>query len=478
MGCSDARRDILATTNMRLALAALAFCASALAAQVDWSQANQEALKHFQALVRMNTSDPPGDEAPAAEYLRSVLQAAGVPAQVFTLQPRRANLVARLKGSGAKRPILIMGHTDTVTADPSRWQEHGPFSADRAGGFIYGRGSTDDKDNVVASLMTLLLLKRLNVPLDRDVIFLAEAGEEGNTQVGIAYLVEKHWPEIDAEFCLAEGGEVSQRAGKAVAITVTTTEKVPARATLTARGTAGHGSIPRVDNAIARLARALVRVWEWQTPMRLNDTTRAYFTGLAAISPPELADRYKALLDPARSAAAEEYLRQNEPTHYSMLRTSISPTVLRAGDRMNVIPSEAQATLDIRAAPGEDLEAFFAEMGRRIGDDTVTIARARQGRPPTQPSRLDSEMYRTLEKIGGEIYPGTVTLPGMLTGATDMAYLRERGMQCYGIGPLHDIEEAEAGHGAHSDQERILEEELYRFVRFQYEVVAQVARKR
>jgi len=462
---------------MRLAIAVVLACSTGVGADLDWSAVNQETLKHFQALVRMNTSDPPGNEAPAVAYLKAVLEGAGIPVQVFATNPKRPNLVARLKGSAVKRPILIMGHTDTVPANPASWKEHGPFSADRAGGYIFGRGAVDDKDNVVASLMTLLLLKRQNVPLDRDVIFLAEAGEEGNTQVGIAFMVAKQWPFIQAEFCLAEGGGVDRRKGRIGAMTVMTTEKVPARASLVVRGTAGHGSVPLPDNAIARLARALAQLSEWQPPMQMNDTTRAYFQGLAAAAPPEQAARYKALLDPARSPEAEAYLRLNEPTHNSMLRTSISPTVIAAGDRSNVIPSEARATLDIRAVPGEDLEAFFAEMKRRIGDDKVEIVRASMGRPPAPPSRLATEMFRALETLGKRLYPGSVVLPGMLTGATDMAYLREKGVECYGIGPMQDSEDAEAGYGAHSDQERILEEELYRFVRFQYEAVREVAQK-
>ena len=462
---------------MRLPLAVVLACCPALGAELDWAAVNQETLKYFQTLVRMDTSDPPGNEAPAVEYLKSVLEAAGIPVQIYETAPKRPNLVARLKGSGARRPVLVMGHIDTVPANPANWKEHGPFSADRAEGYIFGRGSVDDKDNVVASLMTLLLLKRQNVPLDRDVIFLAEAGEEGNTQVGIAFLVEKHWPALEAEFCLAEGGGVDRRRGRIGPMTVMTTEKVPARASLVVRGTAGHGSIPLTDNAIARLARALTRLTEWQPAMKLNDTTRTYFQGLAGVSPPEQAARYRALLDPARSSAAEEYLRLNEPVHNSMLRTSISPTILAAGARANVIPSEARATLDIRAVPGEDMEGFFAGMKKRIGDEGVLLERASRGRPPAPPSQLDTEMFRVLEAAAKRLYPGSVVLPGMLTGATDMAYLREKGVQCYGIGPLQDSEDAVAGYGAHSDQERILEQELYRFVRFQFEAVRDVAGK-
>jgi acetylornithine deacetylase/succinyl-diaminopimelate desuccinylase-like protein len=458
-----------------LSLSLLALCAGA--AEPDWPKVNAEILKHFQALVRIDTSDPPGDERPAVEYLKKVLDAEGIPYKVFSKDPKRPNLVARLKGSGAKRPILIMGHTDTVNVDPAKWKDHGPFSADLAGGHIYGRGTVDDKDNVVAALMTIILLKRLNVPLDRDVIFLAEAAEEGNSELGAGFMAAEHWDEVDAEYCLAEGFGPMRRGGKLLSVNVMTAEKIPARVELTVRGTAGHGSVPLADNAIARLSRAVERAAAWRTPMRMNDTTRTYFERLATVSDPEAAARYNGLLDPARTAEIQEYLRLKEPTHYSMLRTSISPTVFQSGYRMNVIPSEARATLDIRALPEENLDAFFAELKKVIGDDTVEIRRMPLGRPPSPPSRIGTEMFRTLEAVGRRHY-GVITLPGMITGATDMAYLRAKGVECYGIGPLVDAEDIEIGYSAHSDLERIIEAELYRFVRYHYDAVAEVARKK
>src|SRR5918995_3787298 len=175
----------------------------------NWTAVEEETLRHFQAIVRMDTTDPPGGEKPVADYLKSVLEKEGIPVQVFALEPNRPNIVARLKGSGRKRPLLIMGHTDTVNVDAKKWS-HPPFSAQREGGYVYGRGTVDDKDNVVGALMTMLLLKRLNVPLDRDVIFLAEAGEEGSTRIGIQFMVNQHFKEIDAEFCYAEGGNVTR----------------------------------------------------------------------------------------------------------------------------------------------------------------------------------------------------------------------------------------------------------------------------
>ena len=178
-----------------LALALVSFLtarAAEPARPLDWAAINEEAMRHFQAMVRMDTSDPPGNEKPVADYLKRVLEAEGFEVKIFSKAPHRPNVVARLRGSGAKKPLLIMGHTDTVNVDPKKWK-HGPFSADREGGWVYGRGTLDDKDNVTASLMTMLLLKRQQVPLDRDVIFLAEAGEEGAVEFGIEFMVQNHF---------------------------------------------------------------------------------------------------------------------------------------------------------------------------------------------------------------------------------------------------------------------------------------------
>ncbi|HYZ83900.1 MAG TPA: M20/M25/M40 family metallo-hydrolase, partial [Bryobacteraceae bacterium] len=257
----------------------------------DWKQLEAETMEHFQALLRIDTADPPGNEAPAVEYLKKVLERDGIPVKVLSKDPKRPNLVARLKGNGSKRPLLIMGHTDVVGVQPEKWQ-FPPYSATRNGGYVYGRGAIDDKDNVVAALMTMLLLKRHNVPLDRDVIFLAEAGEEGNVQYGIAFMVENHFDEINAEFCLAEGGSVYRKGGKLHRMLVGTTEKIPRGARLVAKGPAGHGSRPIPNNAILALSKAVTAVSTWQTPMRLNDTTRTYFERLATISSSDEKDRY------------------------------------------------------------------------------------------------------------------------------------------------------------------------------------------
>jgi acetylornithine deacetylase/succinyl-diaminopimelate desuccinylase-like protein len=445
----------------------------------DWKTLQRETLEHFQALVRFDTQDPPGREQEAADYLRQVLTREGIPVEVFTLEQGRPNIVARLKGNGRKRPLLIMGHTDTVNIDPTKWT-HPPFGAVVADGYVYGRGTLDDKDNVTASLMTILALKRTGLPLDRDVIFLAEAGEEGSTRVGIQFMVNQHFAAIDAEYCLAETGSVTREGGKALYASVQTAEKIPRAIELVAGGPAGHGSVPLTSNAIARLSSAVGTVAAWRPPLKLNETTGVYFKRLAEISPPEQARRYRDLFsfDAKVQAAAFEYLREHEPRHASMVTSSISPTVIQAGYRVNVIPSEAKATLDVRLLPGEDADKFLETVRSLIDDSAVKAAHgSRASRPATEPSSVTSEAFTTIEAAIKRLY-NVPTLPTMSTGATDMAFLRAKGIQCYGVGPAIDVEDASKGFGSHSDQERILESELHRFVQLHYEVVRDLARAR
>jgi acetylornithine deacetylase/succinyl-diaminopimelate desuccinylase-like protein len=338
----------------------------------------------------------------------------------------------------------------------------------------------DDKDNLAASLMVMLLLKRMKLPLERDVIFLAEAGEEGAVQFGIKFLVENHWSHVEAEYCIAEGGGIARVGGKYQRINIGSAEKIPFAIKLVARGTAGHGSVPLKDNALVQLSHAVSKVAAWRTPMRLNDITRSYFERLATVSSPEARARYNAILSGGEAAeAAQDYLQAHEPRHYSMLRTSISPNIIQGGYRTNVIPSTAEATLDVRVAPGDTGPAVLAEIEKLIANPNVTAqGPSRPGRPLTAPSDINTELFRIIEARGKQYYQGAVVLPFMTTGATDNAYLRSKGVQCYGIGPAIDEEDGPKGYGAHSDQERILIEELYRFARFKWDIVTDLARRR
>jgi acetylornithine deacetylase/succinyl-diaminopimelate desuccinylase-like protein len=456
----------------RALIVPLLTCAAWAQTQVNWDQQKTEILKHYRELIQIDTRA--GNETKAVEYIKKVLEAESIPCKIFAQDPARANLVARIKGNGSKRPLLILAHTDVVGVQPEKWPVD-PFSATIKDGYIWGRGSLDDKPVLSANLMVMLLLKRNHVMLDRDVIFLAESGEEADTTgVGINFMVKNHYDEIDAEYSLTEGGNATIEGGKVVAMNIGTAEKVPARVRLVATGTSGHGSVPRMDNALIHLGGAVQKVGQWETPMRLNDTTRTYFEKLATISTPEKAARYNALLNPRTADAAQRYLRENEPQSYSMLRTSVVPTMLKAGVGANVIPSVAEATLDIRALPDEDIAKFYAEMGKIINDPEVKIEPLPATRPPSPATRLDTEMYRVLERVSKQIYPGVTVLPSMSTGASDKAQLRAKGQQSYGIGPAGTREDF-TNFGAHSDVERLAEGSIYPFVEFVWNAVIQIA---
>ena len=468
----------LVNMRPRLTLLLSAMLISALpayGAESDWTAINEETLEHFQAMVRLDTADPPGREIDLTHYITAILDAEGIEYDVFALEENRPNIVARLRGNGSKRPLLLMAHQDTVNVDASKWT-FPPHSAARDGGWIYGRGTVDDKDNLVAALMTMVLLKRQNVELERDVILLAESGEEGSTQIGIQFMVNEHFDSIDAEYCLAEGASVVRQNGEVFYASVQTVEKLPRAMTLTSNGIAGHGSVPLQSNAIVSLSRAVATIANWQPPIRLSDTTTSYFSKLAGISEPEAAARYRALLNPNSAAGIEaiNYMKQYEPRNAAVLFSTISPNIVDGGYRVNVIPSDASATLDVRLLPDEDAPQFLELVRAAIGDPAVNVQWAARNERPGASTSLDTEAYRAIEAVYGELYNAPV-LPVMSTGATDMAYLRANGVQCYGVGPGIDAEDGPLGFGAHSDQERIIESELYRFVQAHYEIVQRLA---
>src|SRR5262245_47302779 len=388
-----------------IGLLALVYSARSQTSAIDWQKLKPEILQHYRALVQIDSSSPPGNETKVVEYLKRVLEAEGIPTKTLALDPNRANLVARLKGNGTKRPLLILAHTDVVPVQREKWPVD-PFGAVMKDGYIWGRGTVDDKDKLTAMLMMMLLVKRSGMVLDRDLIFLAESGEEADTTgVGINFMVSQHFDEIDAEFAITEGGSARLANGRVGVVQVGTTEKVPRRARLVATGTSGHGSVPRIDNPVVHLGAAVGKIGTWEPPMHLNETTRTYFEKLASISPPDKAARYRALLDPQRAKQLQRYLAENEPGVYSMLRTSVVPTMLKAGVGANVIPSEAEATLDIRALPGEDINEFYEEMKRVINDAAVKIVPIPATRPEAPPSRLDTEAYRAIEQVSKRMFP-------------------------------------------------------------------------
>jgi acetylornithine deacetylase/succinyl-diaminopimelate desuccinylase-like protein len=436
---------------------------------LDAEKSQAETAHFLTDLIRIDTQDPPGDESKVAHYLAGVLTSEGIESEILEPVPGRASIVARLKGNGKKRPLLIMGHEDVVPVDRSHWTVE-PFAAIERDGALYGRGASDDKAMVAANLEVFLQLKRMKVPLDRAVIFLSEASEEMSSPAGMATIVERYWDKIDCEFALNEGGGSLVENGKVKFFGVATAEKLPRGVRLEAAGSSGHGSVPRVDNAVVHLAAAVAKAGTWDTPARLNETTRAFFERLATISPPEEAAWYRNVLDPK----VQEELRHKKPQYYSMVRTSVVPTMLKAGIKSNVIPPTAEATLDVRALPDEDLPKFREMLAGIINDPQVKVVAedTALSMPPSAPSKLGTEMFAALEQAQKEVSPDAITLPTMTTGATDSSFLRTKGVQAYGIGVPKTDEE---NRGVHGNDERIETKQLGLFVRYLFAAVTGVA---
>lgn len=444
-------------------------CCLSVAQSAGTKDPRAEAIEFLTALVKIDTSNPPGNEIKAAEYIKSVLDREGIASEIIESAPGRGNLIARLKGNGTKKPLLLMGHIDVVGVERAKWTVD-PFAALVKDGYLYGRGSVDDKSMDAVNLAIFLKLHRDKVKLDRDVILLAEAGEEGTSQFGIDFLVEKHWDKIACEYALNEGGDFNIENGKVQYVGISSTEKVPRGLTVVARGTSGHGSMPRLDNAVTHLAAAIGKIGSWQPPMRLNETTREFFARLAKISPPGKAELYTHLNDPA----VQEKLRATEIKYNSMLRTSIVPTIIKGGFRENVIPADAEATLDVRALPDEDIDKLIATLNKMVDDTQIEIKRRISGpdRPASPPSSLHNEMFGALERAQQKVFPGAVTLPIMQTGATDSAQLRAKGVQAYGIEVPMGMGELR---GIHGNDEHVSIDAMHHFVDYIWTVVMDVA---
>jgi len=452
-----------------LAVLVLSILGAAQQSAPDFNKARDEAVKLLGDLVKIDTSNPPGNEARAAEYIKGVLAVEGIQAQIYESAPGRGNLVARLKGSGKKKPLLLMGHLDVVGVERDKWTLD-PFAGVVKEGYLYGRGSIDDKSMDAANLEVFLLLHRVKVPLDRDVILLAEGGEEGTTQFGIDFMVAKHWDEIACEYALNEGGDIPEQNGKVQYVAVSTTQKVPRGFSLVAKGTSGHGSAPRLDNPIAHLAAAVDKVTRWQAPMRLNETTQRFFEQMARISAPGTAQLYAHVEDPA----AQQKLLETEPAYYSMLRTSLVPTIIKGGFRSNVIPADAEARFDVRALPDENMDALKAELTKLINDPAIHFVDAENvnQRPATPPSGLNTEGFHALEHAQQKVFPGVPTIPIMQVGATDSAQLRARGVQAYDIGTVMSLEDERRIHG---NDERVEVAGFGKFVEFLYTATVELA---
>src|SRR6185436_12783079 len=401
-------------------------------------------------LIRVNTSNPPGNEGAIAELLAPRFRALGFEVEIIpTPQPGKAHFIARLRGSGARRPVLLAAHADVVGVEREKWTVD-PFAGVVKDGYVFGRGALDFKGGMAVFARAVMLLAERRIPLDRDVIFLAEADEEGALPYSTSWLATNHWPAIDAEFALNEGGWIIKRPdGRVRYVSISTADKTTFGVVLTARGTSTHSSMPRPDNAIYTLARALARLSNHETAVTLTPSTRQFFRVLAKTSEGDLARSFRDLTgsDPQRVRRADRVISK-DPLLHAIMRTTFAPVLMNAGFRGNVIPGSAEATVNVRGIPGTDVNAVLAEIRRVIADSTVDVRVAQTPQAPVPVSPDTTALYRALETEARAQYPGAEVTPYLFQAGTDAAAWRMRRVPVYGIYPYAiDAEDLTRMHG-------------------------------
>ena len=441
----------------------------------DTSQIASDALTWLQSLIRINTTNPPGNELVAAKYIAGILDKEGIRSETFESAPGRGFLVARLSSSAMPDPskaLLLMAHLDVVGVEKSKWSTD-PFGAAMQDGYLYGRGSLDDKGMLAANLAVFIQLKRSGARLNRDVIFLAEGDEEDGGEHGIKFAVDKHWDKIAAGFAINENGRVIVKDGKPVYVGIQTDEKVAVNVDVIASGTAGHASAPRRDNPITHLAAAMAKIGGFEAPVQFNSVTRAFFEGLAPTQDMDTRKWLQALGTPDRGEHAARIISDENPAWNAMLRDTATPTMLQAGVRQNVVPSEARGVVNVRLLPGNQLDPLLAKLKLLVNDPAVRFEIEPGGGEAAPSSTQSGDLYRTIAQVAAQKFPGAAVLPYMSTGFSDSWELRMRNVQAYGFVPFPLTEDDWAR--VHGDNERIPVDSFRKGVDVLYTIVSNFA---
>ena len=408
-------------------------------------------------LIAVDTSNPPGNEAAAARVAERWLREAGIDTQLVEAAPGRAHLLARLPGSGRARPLLVLAHLDTVPAKREEWASD-PWTLTEREGLLHGRGVQDNKGMVAASVLALRKLARAKTPRSRDVVLVLSADEEVGSGVGIEWLLEKH-PELrEAEFALNEGGltELTADRRRVRFVNLQAAERVSRQVVLRATGPGGHSSVPpATPTPLVRLAAAVARVGTLTFPTRLTPVTRLNLAGRVKVTDGELGQALQRLVasPDAPPQEAVDTVARLEPALAAVLRTTCVPTVFNAGTRPNVIPATAEATLNCRLLPDEDITAVRARIVAAVADPDIQVEL--NMRPPDSPASPvgDNAMFRAATAAAARVWPGAPVFPRMSTGTTESSALRRAGVPAYGI-DLFALTPEDA-RTAHAPNERI-----------------------
>ena len=436
-------------------------------AKLDWKALEDEAVSILSRYIQVDTTNPPGNEMKAAAFLKALLDKEGIEARVIESAPGRANLYARLRGNGSKKALVLMHHMDVVPADTKLWKEP-PFSGLVKGGEIWGRGSLDNKGGGVMELMTLLALKRHGVALKGDVIFLGTADEEAGGMHGAGFLLEKQADLFkDVSIVLNEGGGIRVGDdGRARLYSVGVAEKVPLWLKLTAPGTPGHAASPGDNQAVVKLVAALNRLASYQSPIKVVPEVQKFYADSAATAPANRREQYldlrKALQDPS---FASEFLKDR--SNNARVRNTISITGIKGSDKINVIPAEASAEVDVRLLPGEEPQAFIGELRRVLADDSIKIEILLSRTAATSPT--SPEAMQVITEYAKANDPDAAVLFPVGSGFTDCHFFRAKGIPCLGFLPQRSTPSSEGL--VHGVDERMPVERLTSAIRAMYEIV-------
>jgi acetylornithine deacetylase/succinyl-diaminopimelate desuccinylase-like protein len=438
-------------------------------------------------LIQLDTSNPPGNENKIADFLAARFRPMGFDIHIVpTPEAGKAHFIARLKGDGSKRPVLLAAHADVVGVERARWTVD-PFAGVIRDGYVYGRGAIDFKGGLAVFAEAVRRLAENHIPLHRDVILLSEADEESG-RYNTSWLADSHWDLIDCEFALNEGGWIiKDETGHVQYVSVSTGDKLSIPLILTATGTSTHSSMPLPDNPIFTLSKALAKLADFETPLELIPSTREFFETLAKTSGPPLSDNLNVLLnskDPAAVGEADRQISQN-PLLHALMRNTIAPVILKAGFRGNVIPGSAEATINLRLIPGTDFEALLASIRRVVNDNRVDVSLAQSNTPEgtraaallklsssLKPSPKDTSLYRALEQSAHSIWPQSPVTTYLFQAGTDAIAWRSRGVPVYGIYPYPIT--AEDLRRMHGNDERVPIQSLEQGTELIYKTLVQL----
>jgi acetylornithine deacetylase/succinyl-diaminopimelate desuccinylase-like protein len=447
-------------------LCVLAAIPASVSAAGDYKQLARDIFKE---LIEINTTDSVGSTTKAAEAMAARLKAAGFPdsdVRVLGPNPRKGNLVARLHGTGAGRPVLLLAHLDVVEARRSDWS-FDPFTFLERDGYFYGRGTSDDKAMAAIWVTNLIRMKQEGLKPNRDIIVALTADEEGGDFNGAKWLVENHRHLVDAEFCLNEGGGGQMKDGRRLINEVQASEKVYLSFRLEVTNPGGHSSLPKPDNAIYHLAEGLARLAKFDYPVEMNEVTRNFFQRASALESGQVAADMRAVAAAVPDLEAAARLSAHSAYYNAQMRTTCVATMLEAGQAENALPQRARAVVNCRLLPGSEPQTIQQVLVRVLADDKISVAPIQPAKP-SPPSPLRPEILGPIERTTAEMWPGVPVVATMGTGATDGLYFRQAGIPTYGVsGLFEDIDDVRA----HGRDERVGVKQFYESLDFLYRLV-------